>query len=64
VASVILLILDKVIIDFGPSVVWLEVLVTTFTFQAHPVTNVFGGPTLWPIENKTEIMKWYHEFLK
>jgi hypothetical protein len=19
-------------------------------FQAHPVTNVFGGPTLWPIE--------------
>jgi FAD/FMN-containing dehydrogenase len=25
-------------------------IVTTFTFQAHPVTNVFGGPTLWPIE--------------
>lgn len=38
-------------------------IVTTFTFQAHPVTNVFGGPTLWPIEQTNEIMKWYHEFL-
>ena len=38
-------------------------IVTTFTFQAHPVTNVFGGPTLWPIEKTNEIMKWYHEFL-
>lgn len=38
-------------------------IVTTFTFQAHPVTKVFGGPTLWPIEKTNEIMKWYHEFL-
>jgi hypothetical protein len=38
-------------------------IVTTFTFQAHPVTTVFGGPTLWPIEKTNEIMKWYHEFL-
>jgi FAD/FMN-containing dehydrogenase len=38
-------------------------IVTAFTFQAHPVTNVFGGPTLWPIEKTNEIMKWYHEFL-
>lgn len=38
-------------------------IVTTFTFQAHPVTKVFGGPTLWPIEKTNEIMKWYHDFL-
>ena len=38
-------------------------IVTSFTFQAHPVTNVFGGPTLWPIEKTNEIMKWYREFL-
>lgn len=25
-------------------------IVTSFTFQAHPVMNVFGGPTLWPVE--------------
>ncbi|CAN5335593.1 FAD-binding oxidoreductase [soil metagenome] len=39
-------------------------IVTSFTFQAHPVKNVFGGPTLWPIEKTNEIMKWYHEFIQ
>lgn len=39
-------------------------IVTSFLFQAHPVKNVYAGPTLWPIEQTDEIMKWYHEFLK
>ena len=38
-------------------------IVTSFKFQAHDVTNVFGGPTLWPIERTEEIMAWYHEFM-
>ncbi len=38
-------------------------IVTSFKFQAHPVKNVFGGPTLWPIEKTEEIMEWYHEFI-
>jgi FAD/FMN-containing dehydrogenase len=38
-------------------------VVTSFKFQAHPVKTVVGGPTLWPIEQTEEIMKWYHEFL-
>lgn len=38
-------------------------VITSFKFQAHPVKNVFGGPTLWPIEKTNEIMKWYHEFI-
>lgn len=38
-------------------------IITSFKFQAHPVKNVFGGPTLWPIEKTNEIMKWYHEFI-
>ena len=38
-------------------------IVTSFKFQAHDVKNVFGGPTLWPIEKTEEIMKWYHEFI-
>jgi len=38
-------------------------IVTSFKFQAHPVKNVFGGPTLWPIEKTEEIMEWYHDFL-
>ncbi len=39
-------------------------IVTSFKFQAHPVKNVFGGPTLWPIEKTNEIMKWYNKFIQ
>jgi len=39
-------------------------IVTSFKFQAHPVKNVIGGPTLWPIEKTEEIMEWYHEFIQ
>src|SRR5258708_5001254 len=38
-------------------------IVTSFKFQAHPVKNVFAGPTLWPIEKTNEIMEWYHSFI-
>ena len=38
-------------------------IVTSFKFQAHPVKNVFGGPTLWPVEKTEEIMEWYHDFI-
>lgn len=38
-------------------------IVTSFLFQAHPVSEVFGGPTLWPIEQTEEIMEWYHDFI-
>ncbi len=38
-------------------------IVTSFKFQAHPVKTVFGGPTLWPIEQTEEIMEWYHNFI-
>ena len=38
-------------------------IVTSFKFQAHPVKTVFGGPTLWPIEQLDEIMAWYDEFI-
>ena len=39
-------------------------IVTSFKFQAHKVKNVFGGPTLWPIEKTEEIMTWYHNFIQ
>src|SRR6478609_1073715 len=38
-------------------------IVTSFIFQAHPVKNVFAGPTLWPIEKTNEIMEWYDSFI-
>lgn len=39
-------------------------VVTSFTFQAHPLTTVYGGPTLWPIEKTGEIMEWYDGFIQ
>jgi FAD/FMN-containing dehydrogenase len=38
-------------------------VVTSFKFQAHPVKNVYGGPTLWPIEKTEEMMEWFDQFI-
>ncbi len=38
-------------------------IITSFKFQAHPLTTVIGGPTLWPVEQTEEIMEWYHSFI-
>ncbi|AKQ64723.1 oxidoreductase, FAD-dependent [Myxococcus hansupus] len=38
-------------------------VVTSFLFRAHPVSNVLGGPTLWPLERAEEVMRWYREFI-
>ena len=38
-------------------------VVTSFLFRLHPVDNIIGGPTLWPIEQATEVMKWYRDFI-
>jgi hypothetical protein len=38
-------------------------VVTSFKFRAHPVKNVYGGPTLWPIEKTQEMMEWYDQFI-
>jgi hypothetical protein len=37
--------------------------VTEFTFTAHPVSDVVGGPTLWPLEQTGEVLAAYREFL-
>lgn len=39
-------------------------VVTSFTFQAHTVKILIGGPTLWPIEKIEEIMAWYDTFIQ
>jgi FAD/FMN-containing dehydrogenase len=38
-------------------------VVTSFEFQAHPVATVHAGPTFWPLEQATEVMKAYREFI-
>src|SRR5215467_5270848 len=38
-------------------------VVTSFLFQAHPVKMVVAGPTLWNLNQATDVMKWYREFI-
>lgn len=39
-------------------------VVTSFLFRAHPVDTVIAGPTLWPIEQAPEVLRWYRTFIK
>lgn len=36
---------------------------TSFLFRLHPVDTVVAGPTLWPLEQAEEAMRWYREFI-
>jgi FAD/FMN-containing dehydrogenase len=38
-------------------------VVTSFEFRAHPVRTVYAGPTFWPLEQTTEVMSAYREFI-
>ncbi|MEW6636782.1 MAG: BBE domain-containing protein, partial [Actinomycetota bacterium] len=38
-------------------------IVTSFLFRLHPVRDVIGGPTLWPLEQAPEVMRWYRDFI-
>jgi len=38
-------------------------IVTSFVFRLHPVSTVCAGPTLWPVEDASEVLEWYREFL-
>lgn len=39
-------------------------VVTSFLFQAHPVSTVYAGPMMWTMDKAVEVMKWYREFIK
>ena len=38
-------------------------IVTEFTFRAHPVSTVFGGPTFWALEDADALLAAYREWL-
>ena len=38
-------------------------VVTSFLFRAHDVDTVIAGPTFWPVEQTTEVLSVYREFL-
>ncbi|MDT7830427.1 FAD-binding oxidoreductase [Pricia sp. S334] len=38
-------------------------VVTSFTYQLHPVKEVIAGPMFWPVEKAEKLMKWYRDWL-
>ncbi len=38
-------------------------VVTSFEFQAHPVSIVYGGPLIYPVEMANDVLKLYRDFL-
>src|SRR5262245_33420704 len=38
-------------------------VVTSFVFQAHPVSTVYGGPIFWDAKDAAVVMKTYRDFL-
>ncbi|HET8809062.1 MAG TPA: FAD-binding oxidoreductase [Flavobacteriaceae bacterium] len=38
-------------------------VVTSFKFKLHPVDTIMGGPTLWPLEQAPEVLRWYRKFM-
>ena len=38
-------------------------VVTEFTFRAHPVSEIVGGPIFWPVEKTAELLAAYREYL-
>jgi len=38
-------------------------VVTSFEFRLHPVSQVYGGPMIWPLEKSGELLKWWRDFI-
>ncbi|MHC4212767.1 MAG: FAD-binding oxidoreductase [Planctomycetota bacterium] len=38
-------------------------VVTSFLFRSHPVHTDYAGPMFWEIEDATEVMKWYRDYI-
>lgn len=39
-------------------------VVTSFLFRLHQVKTVTAGPTLWPLEQAADVMRWYRDFIR
>lgn len=38
-------------------------VVTSFVFQLHPISTVYGGPMFWPLEQTTELLKFWRDYI-
>jgi FAD/FMN-containing dehydrogenase len=39
-------------------------VVTTFEFQLHPVSTVYGGPLFYSVEHTEKLMRFYRDFMR
>src|SRR4051812_34559288 len=39
-------------------------VVTSFEFQLHPVSEIYGGPLLFELEDAKAVLEWYRDFIK
>jgi FAD/FMN-containing dehydrogenase len=38
-------------------------VVTSFLFKLHPISTVYGGPMLWPIEQAADLLRFWQDFI-
>ncbi len=38
-------------------------IVTSFLFRLHPIDTIHAGPMLWTLDEATDVMQWYREFI-
>jgi FAD/FMN-containing dehydrogenase len=38
-------------------------VVTSFVFRLHPVSTVYAGPMLWPMDRAAGVLRWYRDFI-
>jgi FAD/FMN-containing dehydrogenase len=39
-------------------------VVTTFEFQLHPVSTVYGGPIFYPVEHTEKLLRFYRDYMR
>ncbi len=39
-------------------------IVTAFTYRLHDIHTIYGGPTLYEMEDAAEVLRWYRDFIK
>jgi len=38
-------------------------VVTAFEYRLHPISQVYGGPMIWPLEKSGEVIRWWRDFI-
>lgn len=38
-------------------------VVTSFLFQLHPISTVYGGPIFWPLEQAADLLRFWRDFI-